>query len=125
MNKPHPAHALRAQVPTSNSWWPAELGLASTSGTSEELRYAYFPQDRRLAVESGGTLTIYDIGDYQFRGLLQAQSAGGAITIMTQRGRMRLSDFATIHPHATSSAQAPTRGGVANNPAHRETEFAF
>jgi hypothetical protein len=95
MNK---LHAVRTHLPTSNSRWPRELGLASTSGSSEELRYAYFPQNRRLAVESGGSLTIYDIGDYQFRGLLQAHSAGGAITIMTQRGRVRLSDFATVPP---------------------------
>jgi hypothetical protein len=67
------------------------------------LRYACFPKNRRLAVESGGNLTIYDIGDYQFRGLLQAQSAGAAITIMTQRGRMRLGDFPTLHPYAISS----------------------
>jgi hypothetical protein len=101
MNK---LHAVPTHLATSNSCWPPEFGPASTSGSSEELRYAYFPKNRRLAVESDGSLMIYDIGDYQFRGLLQAQSAGGAITIMTQRGRMRLSDFATIHPHAISSA---------------------
>jgi hypothetical protein len=39
------------------------------------MRYAYFPQNRRLAVEWRGVVTIYDTAEYQFRGMLQAHSA--------------------------------------------------
>ena len=97
MNRPHNVRALRPQQPVSNSGWPLELGIASTSGTSAEMRYAYFPQHRRLAVEWRGVLTIYDTAEYQFRGMLQAHSAETVgISIFTQRGRVRLTDLATV-----------------------------
>jgi hypothetical protein len=77
--------------------WPAELGLPTTSGTSAEMRYAYFPTTRRLAVEWHGVLTIYDTAEYQFRGMLQGHPAEGVgISILTQRGRVQLTDLATV-----------------------------
>src|ERR1700679_2697318 len=97
MNRPHNVRALRPQPPVSNSIWPSELGTASTSGTSPDMRYAYFPQNRRLAVEWHGVLTIYDTAEYQFRGMLEAHSAEAIGTsILTQRGRVRLTDLATV-----------------------------
>jgi hypothetical protein len=97
MNRPHNVRALRPQQPVSNTSWLSELGIATTSGTSAEMRYAYFPQNRRLAVEWRGVLTIYDTAEYQFRGMLQAHSAETVgISIMTQRGRVRLADLATV-----------------------------
>ena len=61
------------------------------------MRYAYFPQNRRLAVEWDGVLTIYDTAEYQFRGMLQAHSAETVgVSILTQRGRIRLADLATV-----------------------------
>ena len=97
MNRPHNLRSLRPQQVASKSTWPAALGIASTSGTSSDMRYAYFPQHRRLAVESQGVLTIYDTAEYQFRGMLQAHSAEAVgISILTQRGRVRLADLATV-----------------------------
>ena len=61
------------------------------------MRYAYFPQKRRLAVEWHGVLTIYDTAEYQFRGMLQAHTAEAVgISILTQRGRVRLADLAIV-----------------------------
>jgi hypothetical protein len=97
MNKPHNVRALRPQPPASISRWPSELGIASTSGGSAEMRYAYFPQNRRLAVEWRGVLTIYDTAEYQFRGMLEGHSAEAVgISILTQRGRIPLSDLAPV-----------------------------
>lgn len=97
MNRPHNVRALRALQPVAHSGWPTELGIASTSGTSADMRYAYFPQNRRLAVEYGGVLTIYDTAEYQFRGMLQAHPAETlGISILTQRGRVRLTDLVTV-----------------------------
>jgi hypothetical protein len=96
MNKPH-LRTFRPQQTASNSIWPSELGIASTSGTSAEMRYAYFPQNRRLAVELRGVVTIYDTAEYQFRGMLQAHSAETVGTsILTQRGRVQLTDLVTV-----------------------------
>jgi hypothetical protein len=61
------------------------------------MRYAYFPQNRRLAVEWRSVLTIYDTADYHFRGMIQAHSAEAAgISILTQRGRVRLADLTIV-----------------------------
>jgi hypothetical protein len=70
------------------------------------MRYAYFPQNRRLAVELRGVVTIYDTAEYQFRGMLQAHSAEtvGA-SILTQRGRVRLTDLVTVSVPAPLSEQ--------------------
>ena len=96
MTKPH-LRTFRPQQPAANSSWPSELGIASTTGTSAEMRYAYFPQNRRLAVELRGVVTIYDTAEYQFRGMLQAHSAETVGTsILTQRGRVRLTDLVTV-----------------------------
>jgi hypothetical protein len=63
------------------------------------MRYAYFPQNRRLAVELRGVITIYDTAEYQFRGMLHEHSAETVGTsILTQRGRVRLTDLVIVSP---------------------------
>jgi hypothetical protein len=102
MTRPLNVRTLRPTPPASTSDWPSELGTASTSGASPEMRYAYFPQNRRLAVEWRGVLTIYDTAGYQFRGMLHAHSAESVgVSILTQLGRVRLADLSTV------SAPAP------------------
>jgi hypothetical protein len=97
MNRSHNVRRLRPRQSVSDCGWLSELGIASTSGSSAELRYAYFPLNRRLAVERRGIVTIYDTAEYQFRGLLQAHSAETVgMSILTQRGRVRLIDLAIV-----------------------------
>ncbi len=98
MSRPYNPRPLNVrQAGVVNSCWPLELGIASTSGSSPDMRYAYFPQNRRLAVEWHGVLTIYDTAEFQFRGMLRAHASEAiGISILTQRGRIRLSDLATV-----------------------------
>ena len=44
-------------------WWPDELGQPSSSGSQNNMRYAFFPKARRLLIEKQGNLTTYDSGD--------------------------------------------------------------
>ena len=44
------------------SWWPHELGSPSVSGSSNDLRYAYFADGHRLAVDDGKHIKVYDTG---------------------------------------------------------------
>ena len=37
----------------SGNWWPADLGWASSTGAQNGVRYAYFAEARRLAIEIG------------------------------------------------------------------------
>ncbi len=56
-------------------WWPAELGSPAASGAQNELRYAFFPAARRLAVERQGQISLHDTGDLQISGCSQSSAA--------------------------------------------------
>jgi hypothetical protein len=85
----------RAQMSSSN-WWPADLGTPASSGSGEGLRYAYFPLKRRLLIECDGTRTIYDMGDYQFRGAIQANIRDTRLTFASQHGRVGLDALSVV-----------------------------
>jgi hypothetical protein len=72
------------------NWWPMDLGIPASSGSGESLRYAYFPLKCRLVIEQSGALTIYDTGDYQFRGAIQANFRDAKLSFSSQRGRINL-----------------------------------
>ena len=57
----------------SYNWWPGDLGSPSSSGGQNDSRYAYFPQARRLAVQQGGQVTVYDTLDHSIGGVQQQQ----------------------------------------------------
>jgi hypothetical protein len=88
------------KTPTSptviDCWWPNDLGIPSTSATLDLCRYAYFPQRRRLAVEQQGAVTLYDMGDHQFRGMLQQERDGSGLSFASQRSRVRLSELKAV-----------------------------
>lgn len=57
----------------SESWWPEELGQPSSSGGQNGMRYAVFPEKRRLLVERDGALTTYDTGEHRIGGAQQGE----------------------------------------------------
>ena len=59
---------------SSGHWWPADLGQPTSTGAQNNVRYAYFEQTRRLAIEVNGRITIYDTLDHQISGFSQQQS---------------------------------------------------
>jgi hypothetical protein len=68
------------------AWWPDELGTPSASGAQNDMRYAYFPSKRRLAMEVGGSLTLFDTLDYEISGVSQQQDASSSIQFSSQKG---------------------------------------
>jgi hypothetical protein len=48
-------------MPGSADWWPAGLGRAGAVGAQNDLRYAVFPETRRLVIDGRGTVSVYDI----------------------------------------------------------------
>lgn len=58
-----------------DTFWPAAWGSPSTSGSQDGTRYAYFPAHRRLAVETGGRVALYDTGEHAISGVAQQQGA--------------------------------------------------
>ena len=81
---------------TTEQWWPSDLGIPSTSGSLEELRYAYFPVQQRLVIERGGKTDIYDLEDYQFRGVLKLDRPDGPLSFLSLKGRVALHDLYVI-----------------------------
>ncbi|EXJ16287.1 SHOCT domain-containing protein [Imhoffiella purpurea] len=110
---PMGASSLFVPDPVSN-WWPADLGAPSATGSQNNVRYAYFANARRLAVETFGQVWIYDTLDHQIGGFSQQQGGGGSILFTSQYGTVNLSSLPVVSidgrtpPGQTSSAPTPT-----------------
>ncbi|MEF8703753.1 MAG: SHOCT domain-containing protein [Candidatus Accumulibacter sp. UW26] len=85
---------------TSGEWWPAPLHSPSSTGAQNGVRYAYFAEAHRLAIDVGGTVTVHDTLDHQIGGFSQQQSIGGSLSFSSQHG---LVDVASLPVVATSS----------------------
>ena len=93
--------------PTGGNWWPAELGAPASLGAQNSVRYAYFPGARRLAVDVGGKVTVYDTGDHAIGGFSQQQSGLGAVAFTSQHGPVDLSRLAVAIPSAGAASSPP------------------
>jgi hypothetical protein len=62
------SNPLVTEGPDQSNWWPADLGVPSSLGAQNEVRYAYFPATRRLAIDINGKVTVYDTQDHQISG---------------------------------------------------------
>jgi hypothetical protein len=82
--------SLPAHSPA-KGWWPEGLGLPSATGAQNEMRYAAFPETRRLAVDDNGRVTIYDTGEHRIYGVSQAQSGSQGLSFVSQLGDINLS----------------------------------
>ncbi|MGI3170399.1 SHOCT domain-containing protein [Pseudooceanicola sp. C21-150M6] len=78
------------------SSWPAELGQPSSAGSQNNMRYAVFPQTRRLAIDLGGQVEVFDTGDHQIGGVSQQQSGDQSLTFTSQLGLVRLADLPRV-----------------------------
>ncbi len=58
-------------------WWPAGLGAPASAGAQDGMRYAYFPDSRRLAVETGDGIALYDTGEHRISGVSQSNGSLG------------------------------------------------
>ncbi len=71
------------------------------------MRYAVFPQHRRLAIEVGGKTTIYDTAGHQISGFGQQQGDVGSLTLTGQNGLVHLADLSVV---SSEPAQAAPQG---------------
>ena len=80
-------------------WWPESLGDSPNSaGGQNDMRYAYFGDKHRLAVDTGnGKISVYDTADHQISGVQQAQSGGGRKAVFTsQHGEVDLDQLKKV-----------------------------
>jgi hypothetical protein len=79
-----------------DTWWPPDLGQPSTSGSQNDLRYAFFPERRRLLIEQDGKLTTYDSADHRITGVSQQGSSGRGLAFTSQTGPVDLADLSKL-----------------------------
>jgi hypothetical protein len=114
-------------APAPPDWWGPDLKFPSSSGGQNGMRYAWFSQAHRLALESNGGVTIYDTLDHQIGGVSQ-QSGSPTPSFSSQYGYVDLSrlpvvsvngvaPMAPVQP-AQSFAPANNNGGYNNPPAY-------
>ena len=80
----------------SEDWWPAGLGRPAAVGAQNDLRYAVFPETRRLVIDDQGTISIYDTGSHRIFGVAQAQNADRTLTFTSQDGLVRIANLPRV-----------------------------
>jgi hypothetical protein len=87
---------LFVETPAQPNWWGPDLKFPNTSGGQNGMRYAWFAQVRRLAIESNGQVIVYDTLDHNIGGVSQQQSGGYSVTFSSQYGYVDLSRLPII-----------------------------
>ncbi len=94
-------------------WYPKELGTPNSTGSQNNVRYAYFANAHRLAVDSGGDVWVYDTLNHQIGGFSQQQGSSGSITFTSQFGTVNLASLPVVFRNGQSvtpaSDSAPPR----------------
>ncbi|WP_407522411.1 SHOCT domain-containing protein [Methylobacterium oryzisoli] len=109
---------LAGTAAAAGAWWPPGLGQPAATGDQNGQRYAYFPETRRLAVESGGHLSLYETGDHRIGGVSQQQGADRTLQFTSQHGPVRLEDLPRVALAAEAATAAPAIQAGAGAPAH-------
>jgi len=135
-NSSGPLGAVSLFVPppagSSGNWWPAGLQFPNSTGTQNNVRYAYFAGIRRLAIEANGHVTLYDTLDHQIGGFSQQQSVGGSITFTSQYGLVDVNSLPIISidnepVHPPVQPQSPARniqpGPVTTHTTNQEADI--
>lgn len=82
-------------VPATN-WWPQGLINPNSTGSQNNVRYAYFASIRRLAIEANGHVTLYDTLDHHIGGFSQQQGGGSSVTFTSQYGVVDVQNLPVI-----------------------------
>lgn len=90
-----------------DGWWPSEFGHPATSGAQNAMRYAYFPDSRRLAVDANGTVSLYDTGDHDITGVSQQQGGGQTLRFSGRDGVVDLDSLRRLDGPQPKPAPEP------------------
>lgn len=93
------------------SWWPAEFGSPASSGAQNNMRYAYFPEKRRLVLERAGRIEVFDTGEHIIAGFGQQQGAGNSLTLNSQLGTVSLDRLPRVALGGGTTSK-PVSGGA-------------
>lgn len=112
------SNPLVTEGPDQSNWWPADLGVPSSLGAQNEVRYAYFPATRRLAIDINGKVTVYDTQDHQISGFSQQQPGSGSLSFSSQLGGVDVSRLPAVSGvSGTKTSPEPMRQAATEQPA--------
>ena len=94
---------------SASQWWPADLGSPASAGAQNNLRYAFFPGPRRLAIEQEGRVQVYDTGEHMLSGFSQQQGGDQSLTFTSQFGLVRVADLQPVLPREDRPPASSTR----------------
>jgi hypothetical protein len=97
------------------SWWPGDLGSPSSSGSQNNIRYAYFPQTQRLVVERDGQVSVFNTLNHHISGVSQQQGGDSSLTFTSQYGTVSTLSLPLI---SGPGLQGTTPTNFAAPPAH-------
>jgi hypothetical protein len=109
---PAPAPSSQAQgLFGANNWWPGDLGVPSSAGGQNDVRYAFFPGTRRLAIQINGVTKVFDTGEHHIGGVQQQQGAGyGSVGFTSQFGTFGVSSLRELGTQQVAHTPAATPG---------------
>lgn len=110
---------IPAGTPGSNHWWPADLGAPFSSGAQNNIRYAVFPN--RLAVETNGTVVVYDTLNHNIGSVSQQQGGDTSLSFSSQFGTISVSSLPIVSGQAP--APAPNNNFAAPKQPYTEPSF--
>ena len=118
------SNLLVTEGPDQSNWWPADLGVPSSLGAQNEVRYAYFPATRRLAIDINGKVTVYDTQDHQISGFSQQQPGSGSLSFSSQLGGVDVSRLPAVSGvSGTKTSPEPMRQAATEQPATTRAEL--
>jgi hypothetical protein len=94
--KPLESMKPMAPMPQGEPWWPSSWGQPAARGSQNDVRFAFFPEKRRLLVEKSGRATTYDTGDHQISGVSQHDGKEHTLTFTSGGRSVELSQLKEI-----------------------------
>ncbi len=93
-----PMEPMKPMPAPDDTWWPEGLSNPSSTGGQDGVRYAFFPEQRRLVVAQDGRVRQYDTGSHRISGVSQQQqnSQGGVPTFASQDGPVDLASLKEV-----------------------------
>jgi hypothetical protein len=108
----------------SGNWWGEELSWPNSTGSQNNVRYAYFAQAQRLAIDVNGTVTIYDTLDNAIGGFGQQQSYGGSFTFSSQYGTVDVASLPVVSVNGVPAGRPAAPSQFEPNVAPRDAPGA-
>lgn len=100
MKPMEPMKPMAPMAAPDTNWWPQGLSNPSSSGGQNGMRYAFFPDQQRLAIERDGKIELYDTGERIIQGVSQASGqAKGSATFQDASGEVALDELDRIQDH--------------------------